>query len=37
MSTRDRNIQVILQIFRMLEERDPSRSTVDERENPLPS
>jgi len=35
MSTRDRNIQVILEIFRTLEERDPSRSTVDEREEAL--
>jgi len=35
MSTRNRNIQVILEIFRTLEERDPSRSTVDEREEAL--
>jgi uncharacterized protein len=35
MSARDRNIQVILQIFRTLEERDPSRRTVDEREQAL--
>jgi ketosteroid isomerase-like protein len=35
MSARDRNVQVILEIFRTLEERDPSRRTVDEREETL--
>jgi ketosteroid isomerase-like protein len=35
MSARDRNIQVMLEIFRTLEERDPSRRTVDEREEAL--
>jgi uncharacterized protein len=35
MSARDRNIQVILEIFRALEERDPNRRTVDEREEAL--
>jgi ketosteroid isomerase-like protein len=35
MSARDRNIQVMLEIFRTLEERDPSRKTVDEREEAL--
>jgi ketosteroid isomerase-like protein len=35
MSARDRNVQVILQIFRTLEKRDPSRRTVDEREEAL--
>lgn len=35
MSARDRNIQVILEIFRALEERDPGRRSVDEREEAL--
>jgi ketosteroid isomerase-like protein len=35
MSARDRNVQVILQIFRTLEKRDPGRRTVDEREEAL--
>jgi ketosteroid isomerase-like protein len=35
MSARDRNVQVILEIFRTLEERDPSRRAVDEREETL--
>lgn len=35
MSGRDHNIQVMLEIFRALEERDPSRTTVDEREEAL--
>ena len=35
MSARDRNIQVILEIFRSLEERDPNRRTVDEKEEAL--
>jgi ketosteroid isomerase-like protein len=35
MSARDRNIKVMLEIFRSLEERDPSRRTVDEREEAL--
>ena len=35
MSARDRNIQVILEIFRALEERDPNRRTADEREEAL--
>jgi ketosteroid isomerase-like protein len=35
MSARDRNIQVMLEIFRALEERDPSRRNVDEREEAL--
>jgi ketosteroid isomerase-like protein len=35
MSARDRNIQVILEIFRALEERDPNRRTVDEQEEAL--
>jgi ketosteroid isomerase-like protein len=35
MSARDRNVQVVLEIFRALEERDPSRSKVDEREEAL--
>jgi ketosteroid isomerase-like protein len=35
MSARDRNIQVMLEIFRALEERDPSRRDVDQREEAL--
>jgi ketosteroid isomerase-like protein len=35
MSVRDRNIQVMLQIFRALEERDPTRKNADEREEAL--
>jgi len=35
MRARDRNIQVMLEIFRALEERDPSRRTVDKREEAL--
>src|SRR5262249_7873686 len=35
MSARDRNVQVMLQIFRALEERDLNRRTVDEREEAL--
>jgi uncharacterized protein len=35
MSTRDRNVQVMLEIFRALEQRDPSRKSVDEREEAL--
>lgn len=35
MSARDHNVQVILEIFCALEERDPSRRTVDEREEAL--
>lgn len=35
MSARDRNVKVMLEIFRSLEERDPSRRTVDEREEAL--
>jgi ketosteroid isomerase-like protein len=35
MSTPDRNVQVMLEIFRALEERDPNRRTVDEREEAL--
>ena len=32
MSARDRNVEVMLEIFRALEERDPIRRNVDERE-----
>jgi ketosteroid isomerase-like protein len=35
MSARDRNVQVMLEIFRTLEERDSSRRNVDEREEAL--
>jgi len=35
MSARDRNVQVMLEIFRTLEERDPSRRSADEREEAL--
>jgi ketosteroid isomerase-like protein len=35
MSARDRNVQVILEIFRALEQRDPNRRSVDEREDAL--
>ena len=35
MSARDRNVQVMLEIFRALEERDPNRRTVDEGEEVL--
>lgn len=35
MSVRDHNVQVMLEIFRALEERDPSRRTVDAREEAL--
>ena len=35
MSARDHNVQVMLEIFRTLEERDPTRSTVDDREEAL--
>jgi ketosteroid isomerase-like protein len=35
MSARDRNVEVMLEIFRALEERDPNRRSVDEREEAL--
>jgi ketosteroid isomerase-like protein len=35
MSARDRNVRVILEIFRALEQRDPNRGNVDEREEAL--
>ncbi len=35
MSARDRNVEVILKIFRALEERDPGRRSVDEQEEAL--
>jgi uncharacterized protein len=35
MSARDRNVQVMLEIFRALEQRDPSRRNVDEQEEAL--
>jgi hypothetical protein len=35
MSVQDRNVQVMLEIFCALEERDPSRRNVDEREEAL--
>jgi ketosteroid isomerase-like protein len=35
MSARDRNVQVMLEIFRALEQRDPNRRNVDEQEEAL--
>ena len=35
MSARDRNVQVMLEIFRALEQRDPNRRSADEREEAL--
>jgi ketosteroid isomerase-like protein len=35
MSAGDRNVQVMLEIFRALEQRDPNRRSVDEREEAL--